>query len=101
MTILVAQDLGAHLADGEAAARFRLAHIEPYVAICPQVTLDFSGVRNANSSFVNDFVAGLVEQHGKSILDRILFKGCNPVLRVLIESAIDLGLQKIHGRINA
>jgi hypothetical protein len=101
MTILVAQDLGAHLADGEATARFRLARIEPYVTICPPVTLDFSGVRNTNSSFMNALVAGLMEQHGESILDRILFKGCNPVLRVLIESAIDLGLQKIHGRIDA
>lgn len=97
----LAQALGAHLADGEAAARFRLSRIEPYAAICPEITLDFTGVRSANSSFMNALVAGLVEQHGEAILDRILFKGCNPVLRVLIESAIDLGLQKIHGRIDA
>lgn len=101
MELQLAQEFGAHLADGESAAGFRLTRIEPYVAICPQITLDFTGVRNANSSFMNALVAGLVEQHGEAILDRIVFKGCNPVLRVLVEAAIDLGLQKISGRIDA
>lgn len=96
-----AQEFGAHLADGAAAARFRLTRIEPYVGICPQITLDFTVVRSANSSFMNALVAGLVEQHGEEILDQIVFKGCNPVLRVLVEAAIDLGVQKIAGRIDA
>lgn len=101
MELQLAQEFGAHLADGEAAARFRLSRIEPYVAIYQQITLDFTGVRNSNSSFMNALVSGLVEQHGEAILDRFIFKGCNPVLRVLIEAAIDLGLQKIQDRIDA
>ena len=63
--------------------------------------LDFTGVRTANSSFVNALVAGLVEQHGEQMLKLLVFKGCNPVLRVLVEAAIDLGLQKIDGRVGA
>jgi len=100
-TIPIAQELGIHLADGETAAHFRLTRIEPYVSLCPEITLDFTGVRNANSSFMNALVSGLVEQHGEAVLDRLIFKGCNPVLRVLVEAAIDLGLQKIQGRIDA
>lgn len=101
MELQLAQEFGPHLADGEIAARFRLTRIEPYVAICPHITLDFTGVRNANSSFMNALVAGLVEQHGEAILDRIVFKGCNPMVRVLVEAAIDLGLQKADRRIDA
>jgi len=66
MKLRIADDLGAHLADGEAAAKFRTTRIEPYVSICEELTLDFTRVRNANSSFMNALVAGVVEQHGKS-----------------------------------
>ncbi|HUG10432.1 MAG TPA: STAS-like domain-containing protein, partial [Opitutaceae bacterium] len=72
-----------------------------YMNLCEEITLDFSGVRHANSSFVNAFVSGLVEQHGRIALEKVIFKGANPVLRVLIEGAIELGLQKIEGRIDA
>lgn len=52
----------------------------------------------ANSSFINALVAGAVEQHGADLLNRLVFKGCNPVIRVLVESAISLGLEKVGGR---
>ena len=78
-----------------------MGRIEPYVDLCEEIVLDFTGVRTANSSFVNALVAGLVEQHGERVLQLVIFKGCNPVLRVLVDAAIDLGLQKIDGRVDA
>ena len=78
-----------------------MGRIEPYVDLCEEIVLDFTGVRTANSSFVNALVSGLVEQHGERVLKLVVFKGCNPVLRVLVEAAIDLGLQKIDGRVDA
>lgn len=99
--ILLSAELGSHLADGAAAAAFRMARIEPYVGMCDEVILDFTGVRHANSSFINALVAGLVEQHGRDVLNVLVFKGCTPVLRVLVEGAIALGLQKSAGRIGA
>jgi hypothetical protein len=101
MELQLAKELGAHLADGEVAASFRLSRIEPYVSICEEITLDFTGVRNANSSFMNALISGVVEQHGEAVLERLTFKGCNPLIRVLAEAAIDLGVQKIDGRIDA
>ena len=56
--------------------------------------IDFTGVRNSNSSFANALIAGAVEQHGQPFLDIAVFKGCNPTIRVLVESAIYLGEQK-------
>lgn len=78
-----------------------MGRIEPYVDLCKEIVIDFAGVRTANSSFVNALVVGLVEQHGERVLNQLIFKGCNPVLRVLVEAAIDLGLQKIDGRVDA
>lgn len=97
----LAGDFGPQLADGEAASRYRLARIEPYLDLCEQVVLDFTGVRSANSSFVNALVAGVIEQHGRSVLSKLAFKGCNPVIRVLVEAAVSLGLRKVDSRVDA
>ena len=97
----LADEFGAHLADGARAATFRMARIEPYVGMCDELVLDFTGVRHANSSFINALVAGVVEQHGQDVLKTLSFKGCNPVIRVLIEGAIELGIKKTEGKVDA
>ena len=94
----LAEEFGPGLADGALALEFRTNRMDPYADICEEMVLDFTGVRVANSSFINALVAGAIEQHGPELLDRLVFKGCNPVLRVLVESAISLGLEKIGAR---
>ena len=98
MIFHIAQVLGAHLADGSAAAAFQHSRIEPLLQVPGEdIILDFSGVRNSNSSFMNALLSGLIEKHGEPALERLLFKGCNPVITVMVESAIELGIQK-HSR---
>ena len=101
LEIAIQEQFGGHLADGAKAAEFRMNRIEPYVDICPQIILDFTGVRNANSSFINALVAGLIEQHTVKVLQKIVFKGCNPSIQVLVHAAVELGVQKTAGRANA
>ena len=95
------EEFGPRLADGYKAADFRTGRVDPYVDICEGITLDFTGVRTANSSFVNALVAGAIEQHGARVLDVLSFKGCSPSIRVLVESAICIGLQNINGKTSA
>ena len=97
----LAGEFGPHLADGATAAAFRLTRIEPYVGMCDEIVLDFGGVRHANSSFINALVAGVVGRHGRDVLKILVFQGCNPVVKVLVEGAIALGLQKTEGRTGA
>ena len=85
---------GASLASGENALQFRISKIDPYLTICEELTIDFTRIRIANSSFINALIGGLFEQHGDEVLEKISFKGCLPTIRVLIESAIELGLSK-------
>lgn len=101
LEIAICEQFGSHLADGVKAAEFSMGRIDPYVDICPEIVLDFTGVRNANSSFINALVTGLVEQHGVKVLHKIIFKGCNPPIQVLIQAAVELGVRKIGGRVNA
>ena len=101
LEIAIQEQFGGHLADGAKAAEFRITRIEPYVDICPQIILDFTGVRNANSSFINALVAGLIEQHTVKVLQKIVFKGCNPSIQVLVHAAVELGVQKTAGRVSA
>ena len=93
--------LGTHLADGAVGVEFRTRHIEPYLALCREIVLDFTGVRAANSSFMNALIAGLVERHGLDVLDVLVFKGCSPALRVLAEAAVQLGAHKVSGKVPA
>lgn len=97
----VAEEIGTHLADGARAVAFRMVRIEPYLAMQADIVLDFTGVRHGNSSFVNGLLTGLVEEHGEALLERMTFRGCNPLLRVLVEGAVSLGIEKHDRRVKA
>lgn len=88
------QTFGTFLAEGALASEFRLREIEPFFHTYEIITLDFTGVRNANSSFVNALVVPLLEVYGHDALRKLRFRGCNAIVRVLIESALTLGVQK-------
>lgn len=90
----LADELGTHLADGAKAVAFRMVRIDPYVAMNAEIVVDFTGVRHGNSSFVNGLLTGLIEEHGEALLEKMTFRGCNPLLRVLVEGAIALGIEK-------
>ncbi len=94
LELQLVEDFGPRMADGYRAAEYRRGRIDPYIDLCEMITLDFTGVRNANSSFINALVAGAIEQHGERVLSILMFKGCNPTIRVLIEAAIYLGITK-------
>jgi hypothetical protein len=93
---------GPRLGDGSEAYAFRVSKIDAYLSLpnCGQVVLDFTGIRSANSSFVNALVSGLFEQHGVDALKKLIFRGCLPTIRVLVEAAVDLGMSKHAERIS-
>ena len=96
----LAKEFGTFLAEGALAAAYRLKHVEPFYQAYAEIVLDFSGVRNVNSSFANALIAPLLEQHGEEALKKLRFHGCNAVVRVLVQSALTLGLEQAadHGK---
>ncbi|MCB1132570.1 MAG: STAS-like domain-containing protein [Verrucomicrobiae bacterium] len=99
--IRLRDEFGPRLSDGAEAYRFRVTGIDPYLGMrqCDQVVLDFTGIRSANSSFVNALVSGLFEQHGTAALRKLIFRGCLPTIQVLVQSAVDLGIAKHDERV--
>ena len=99
MELKLADELGTHLADGAKAVAFRMVRIDPYVGMNADIVLNFTDVRHSNSSFVNGLLTGLIEEHGETLLEKMTFRGCNPLLRVLVEGAIALGIEKHDHRV--
>lgn len=90
----LADTFGSFLAEGALAAAYRLEKIEPFYHTYRETVLDFTGVRNINSSFANALIVPLIEQHGEEVLKKLRFQGCNAIVRVMIESALTLGLER-------
>ncbi len=101
MELPISEDFGSHLADGSLASEYRIRRIEPYLDLGAEITIDFTHVRTANSSFVNALITPLIEQHGEQLLKQLVFEGCAPLVRVLVEGAIDLGLEKRERHVDA
>lgn len=97
------EDFGSHLSDGTEAYAYRIASIDPYLSLdtCDRLVVDFTGVRVANSSFVNALISGLLEQHGEVALRKLVFRGCLPAIQTLVQSAVELGLTKYGERVRA
>lgn len=96
--IHLAPAFGSFLAEGARAAEFRLREIEPFYHTYETITLNFAGVRNVNSSFANALLVPVFETHGREALKKFRFQHCNPIVRIMIESALTLGLKKAHER---
>jgi hypothetical protein len=88
-----AQDLGIYLAEGACAAEYRLRAIEPVFGVYETFVLDFSGVRAVNSSFANTLIVPLFAQHGAAVLKKLRFRHCNPLVKLMLESALKLGME--------
>lgn len=95
------EEFGPRLSDGAEAYGFRVSSVDPYLnmPMCEQVVVDFTGIRSANSSFVNALISGLFEQHGTETLQKVVFRGCLPTIQVLVQSAVDLGIEKYNERV--
>lgn len=96
--IRMADFFGSFLAEGAKAAAFRMREVEPALGVYQEIVLDFAGVHNLNSSFANTLIAPLIEAQGEGVLLQIRFRNCNPVVRVMIEGALTLGLERMQGQ---
>jgi hypothetical protein len=89
----LAQDLGSYLAEGALAAEYRLRRIEPCLGVYEVIVLDFESVRGVNSSFANALLVPLLSEHGAEVLSKLRFRHCSPVVKVMLESALAMGMQ--------
>lgn len=60
-----------------------------------EIRLDFSAVKSATQSCMDEMIGVLVRQHGEIILSRILFDNCEHEIRTLIQFVISDRLSRI------
>lgn len=89
----LAQDIGAYLAEGSRAAEYRLRNIETSFDVYETFVLNFEGVRGMNSSFANALIVPLFTLHGADVLKKLRFRHCNPMVKIMVESALTLGME--------
>lgn len=61
--------------------------IESILAAGQDATIDFSGVE-ATQSFVDELIGVLVLAHGPSVLERVVFKGCSPTVKGILQFVV-------------
>ncbi len=93
----VFDSFGAFCVDAALATQIRSERVDPFLNDAEQILFDFEGVRNMNSSFCNALIANLVTRHPE-FLTRIKFANCRSNLKVLIQSAVDLGLERVQNQ---
>ena len=79
------------------ASQVRTEKVDPFLEQAEQIVFDFEGVRSMNSSFCNALIANLISRHPEA-LTRIKFANCRSNLKILIQAAVDLGLDRIKGQ---
>lgn len=90
----MSERFGTFPAEGAIAAQFRITEVQSAYDLRGLVVFDFTGVRNINASFTNALLVPLIERHGEAALKKLKFHGCNPVVRLMIEGALSLGLER-------
>lgn len=88
---------GGFCAEAERAAVYRFREIEPYLQMFEFIVLDFEGVRNVNASFANALLIPLFERFPEDARAKLRFKNCNALVRVVLSSALTLGLSRNGG----
>jgi STAS-like domain of unknown function (DUF4325) len=61
--------------------------IEQVISEGREVTIDFSGVE-ATQSFVDELIGVIVASQGPSVLDRVVFKGCSPTVKGILQFVV-------------
>jgi len=92
-TIRLIDQFGPFCANGELATKFLREYITPALSL-GEITIDLDGIKSMNSSFSNALFANLVIQQGPTVLNRLSFVRCRPGVRLLIASALEMGMRK-------
>lgn len=89
VTVQLLREVGAFAQDKDRARELREQRILPGIESGKTVILDFAGVEGATQSFVHALISDVLRRNGPAILDRLLFKNCNAVVKTIIEIVVE------------
>ncbi len=95
INIKLYKDFGEFCSDGNIATNYLNRNILPMIHKNKKLTIDFTNIRNMNSSFANALFANLIVLEGVEVLNNIKFTNYNDNIKVMISSALNLGKKKL------
>ena len=97
MTTIRVYDAAGDFAENKDIAKdLRMGQLMPAIKVGDEVTIDFNHVSLATQSFVHALMSDALRQHGAGVLDRVVFKGCNEAIKVLVETVCDYMQDSAH-----
>lgn len=96
VTMNIKQEIGEFCADGRIGLTFLQTKINPALSNNQDITLDFEGVRNMNSSFANAVFGNLVKEHGKGILSRLSMVNLRDNVKAEIIAGLSYGKSSLN-----
>jgi hypothetical protein len=73
---------------GRYRARELREELEQLLTRADEIVLDFTGMKSATQSFVDELVGVLVLRHGPNITQRIVFKGCSEDIKEILSFVV-------------
>jgi hypothetical protein len=89
VTINVLARAGTFAENKDTARDIRRDEILPALEKGKTVILDFSGVTSATQSFIHALISDVIRQRSINVLDRMLFKSCNSVVKNIVSIVTD------------
>ncbi len=69
-------------------ARELREELEKLFTHADEVVLDFTGMKSATQSFIDELVGVLVLQHGPEIIQRLVLKGCTKDVKEILNFVV-------------
>jgi len=88
-TISIYEEAGQFAENKDTARNLRLNKILPALNSGETVILDFRRVSSTTQSFIHALISDVIRIKGVDVLDKMLFKNCNEVVKAVIEIVVD------------
>lgn len=85
-TILMKERINGYGENKDIAKDIRQKIILPALAKSEDIMIDFDGITGVTQSFIHALLADPIRQYPDEIFERITFRNCNDMVRVIIET---------------
>lgn len=86
ITIMMKDKIDGYGENKDVAKDIRQNMILPALEKSEDIIIDFDGISGVTQSFVHALLADPIRQYQNEVFDRIAFKNCNDMVRVIIET---------------
>lgn len=86
ITIMMKEKINDYGENKDVAKSIRQGVILPALKKSEDVVIDFDGITGVTQSFIHALLADPIRQYPNEVFDRVTFRNCNDMVRVIIET---------------